>query len=563
MNRKKMQKFLFMAVVASSMLYSCSQSEEEVVAITASPTVSFSEEDMVYEVKINKTITIEPQLTDVVDGFFVWNYNGKIVGRDSVYEFSSSELGQHFLTFTVEAANGSCTEEIRVDVLETTPPVIYLPLETGYIRATENRETEIIPTYKYCDEETTYAWYIDGEFIADTETITVNYSDLNDYSIRLDVANEDGFTRSEAILRISEVPSLAFDFDQDSYYVAVGSSIVLAPYVSYNDDSTTYSWSVDGTTQSSTTKFLTFTPSAVGSYTVKISGTSDENSASSEVTIKCVEAIDYSRAITAESSNNVTVYEFTAAPGQYTNTAYSSNGATTAEEAAAYAESRFNAGSLVSLGGWGGYVIAGFDHSIQNVDGAKDLWVGGNAFTTSNEPAIVWVMQDVNGDGLPNDIWYELKGSEYGQEGTVQDYVITYYKGETGENIRWTDNCGDAGTVDVNSFYSQNYFPYWITEESYTIMGTKIKSRTEDMSSSTGSEYWSNSAFEWGYADNAGSDYANSGTEFELDNAVNRDGTPANLTHIDFVKVQAAVNAKAGSLGEVSPEVTGFANLNL
>lgn len=23
-------------------------------------------------------------------------------------------------------------------------------------------------------------------------------------------------------------------------------------------------------------------------------------------------------------------------------------------------------------------------------------------------------MQDVNGDGLPNDEWYELKGSEYG-----------------------------------------------------------------------------------------------------------------------------------------------------
>ena len=27
--------------------------------------------------------------------------------------------------------------------------------------------------------------------------------------------------------------------------------------------------------------------------------------------------------------------------------------------------------------------------------------IKGNAFDSSNEPGIVWVMQDVNGDGLP------------------------------------------------------------------------------------------------------------------------------------------------------------------
>ena len=41
--------------------------------------------------------------------------------------------------------------------------------------------------------------------------------------------------------------------------------------------------------------------------------------------------------------------------------------------------------------------------------------IQGNAFDSSNEPGIVWVMQDVNGNGLPDDEWYELRGSETGE----------------------------------------------------------------------------------------------------------------------------------------------------
>ena len=83
----------------------------------------------------------------------------------------------------------------------------------------------------------------------------------------------------------------------------------------------------------------------------------------------------------------------------------------------------------VSLGSFGGYVIVGFDHSIPN-KGGYDFAIQGNAFLSdqggSNEPGIVWVMQDVNGNGLPDDEWYELKGSETGNGSTIQDYEVTY-----------------------------------------------------------------------------------------------------------------------------------------
>ena len=39
-----------------------------------------------------------------------------------------------------------------------------------------------------------------------------------------------------------------------------------------------------------------------------------------------------------------------------------------------------NQRSLVTLGGWGGYITVGFDHTILNVPGKRDFRVLGNAF---------------------------------------------------------------------------------------------------------------------------------------------------------------------------------------
>ena len=55
----------------------------------------------------------------------------------------------------------------------------------------------------------------------------------------------------------------------------------------------------------------------------------------------------------------------------------------------------------LSLGAYGGYVVIGFDHSVENVPGEYDLILEGNAFAGSSEPGIVWVMQDENGMVYP------------------------------------------------------------------------------------------------------------------------------------------------------------------
>ena len=80
-----------------------------------------------------------------------------------------------------------------------------------------------------------------------------------------------------------------------------------------------------------------------------------------------------------------------------------------------------------------------FDHEVLNVAGEYDMKILGNGFYSatqkadeplggSSEPGIVMVSRDDNGNGLPDDEWYELAGSEETNEKTLFNYSITYYR---------------------------------------------------------------------------------------------------------------------------------------
>lgn len=281
---------------------------------------------------------------------------------------------------------------------------------------------------------------------------------------------------------------------------------------------------------------------------------------------------DHYRAKTETSvAEQTIVFEYTPAPGQFINetkTGGFDGTQTTPEAAAAYATQRMKDGIWVSLGGFGGYIVVGFDHSIDNT-GGYDFGIMGNSFKGSSEPGIVWVMQDQNGNGLPDETWYELAGSETGKPETIQNYSVTYYRpSEPQKPVQWTDCEGNSGQIDYWKQYHRQdyYYPLWIEEDSYTLTGTCLKARNYDTSGK--GTYWVNEEYDWGYVDNfspidrlTNSDNANADANanyFKISNAIDKDGNPVNLKYIDFVKVQVAVNAKSGWLGEVSTEVFGF-----
>lgn len=254
------------------------------------------------------------------------------------------------------------------------------------------------------------------------------------------------------------------------------------------------------------------------------------------------------------------VIEYLPAPGQFINETVSGfNDITSMDEACQQAENRLSEGLYVSLGSWGGYITVRFDEPVLN-SGGYDFAISSNSFDTSNEPGIVWVMQDSNGNRLADDTWYELKGSYFGQEGYERNYWVKYTRPEEEDQpTPWEDSNGETGYVNwMGNYHDQPfYYPNWVSEESYTLYGSRLPIRATQ-NPVTG--IWTNDPFEWGYADNLGEDWAEDGyqNQFMISNAVDEDNNPVDLSSINFVKVQTAINGESGWLGENSTEVTGF-----
>ena len=283
----------------------------------------------------------------------------------------------------------------------------------------------------------------------------------------------------------------------------------------------------------------------------------------------------YVRTDTPLSRYAAEVFEYTPAPGQYINdpqTGGMPSDMTDPDEAARWAAERLEKKLFVSLGAFGGFITVGFDHEVLNSRGDYDFAIFGNAFLDatgsggSSEPGIVYVMEDANSNGFPDDTWYELRGSDWDEPSTIHGYSVTYFRPSApGQPVEWRDEFGNTGTIGyLKAFHKQDYYyPAWIKEDSYTLTGTRLASRTQ-CDPETG--FWVNLPFPWGYADNMGEDSTAldgmpQANRFRISDAVDEEGNPVELRSISFVKVQTGVLAQAGPLGEVSTEILGFYDL--
>lgn len=531
------------------------------------PVISFDNGSGIYTVKVMKSITITPVVTDAIEPVYTWkDEKGKIVCTDLSYTYSPKAEGEIFFKFRVDAKNGAAEEELRVDVVEKMiPSVSLIPTYSTYIGKEVTLESSVNFT-----EGATYEWAsIDAkgevkETVGTKNTYTFTPAEEGQFSFKLTVTNEDGSGNASTSVLVSPAPVMNIIFDSKQITVPKGRAACVAPVITDATADATYVWELDGVMQQGETgPTFTFTPPAAGSYLVKVTGTDGDMVKSATQTVECLPSDEakYYRAPDADSSDSkVKVYNLRPAPGQF----IAQISGQTEAEACRYAETRMNVqNNYVSLGAWGGYIIVGLDHSIYNKptvngNGGYDFSIVGNPFDGSSEPGIVYVMQDENGDGLPNDTWYELRGSETGKPKTYQNYKVTYYRPPTHNMpLQWIDNRGNSGSINLNP-----KFPLWIKENNYSLQGTRLERNTTQSGG-----IWRNESYPWGYADNWGEDIlaegdnhdaAPVGNAFKIENAMYPDGTPVKLQYIDFIKVQTGIQSVAGVIGELSTEVFGF-----
>lgn len=205
------------------------------------------------------------------------------------------------------------------------------------------------------------------------------------------------------------------------------------------------------------------------------------------------------------------------------------------------------------LGGWGGYAVFGFDHTIANLPDSLDF-----AFSRNDAGellSIVYVAYDKNKNGMPDaDEWYEIKGSLYGTDKETKDYEITvdnptFIYDQLVATVDWKDNNGNSGTITEMYADANNrggFFPGF----------TKIEDGHKPL------EGWEYPVVRKGKligvenTEEGGNGYFPNTYDYDIDWAVDESGKEVHLPGIDFIKVQVAMFApesylKGGSLAGI------------
>lgn len=143
----------------------------------------------------------------------------------------------------------------------------------------------------------------------------------------------------------------------------------------------------------------------------------------------------------AESPFATRLVEFSPAPGQFVNDPLYNDPQDALGPPEGFGLSNGNNVSVVSLGGFGGYIVLGFDDTIlddpRNPFGL-DAIVFGNAFYVGNasrhwaECATIEISLDVNGNALADDAWYLIPGSH------IDDPPLA-----------WTGRTWDSNVIDA------------------------------------------------------------------------------------------------------------------
>ena len=370
-----------------------------------------------------------------------------------------------------------------------------------------------------------------------------------------------------------EIPMVNLGID-DVYYIPRMQKLDLHPALTGEK----YEWYVDGELVSKSKDYI-FLEYKEGTYNLELKILDPNTPYDFSFTINVLhEEVEYSPYISK-------VYEYCPAPGQFINEMPRYEEGDTYETILQKAEESISGTNdiMISLGGYGGYVTFGFDHTVINIPGEKDFRIWGNAFYEllnpdqrggSAEPGIVMVSYDTNCNGLPDDEWYELAGSEYYKAETRHNYTITYWRPDPDRipeeddsgflddinYIPWSDSDGASGHMAKNTFHNQSYYPLWIKADNISFTGTRLAPNGIDLSG-TG-RYYVLYAYDWGYVDNHPNEYDELNS-FDISWAVDSEGNKVHLPGVDFVRVYTGLNQYCGWLGETSTELSRAQDLHI
>ena len=433
------------------------------------PKIILDNETGIYTVKYGREIVVKPSYEHAEKATYCWTMEGEVLGISPSLSFSQQEVGEYYVTLKVTTEYGSDEEEIRIDVVELEIPTVSIA-GNKKVTVTVGAEVLLNATVRETSLPTKFAWTVNDVIVSNEHNYTFIAKEIGNYIVKATAKNDDGAHSDMVEVEVVNPEDIPFTWDFAKYKLhnVVGRKLLISPLPSNMVYDVKYSWNVqENESMTDSTSDFVFISDKAGVYHINAVATKDDGDNPISITrnfeVTVYEEKEFYRPKNGASQADWNkVFEYTPAPGQFINelkTGGFDASHNNPEAAITYAEGRLSEGKWISLGGFGGYLVVGFDHSIDN-NRSYNLGVVGNAFDGSSEPGIVWVMQDENGNGYPDDTWYELAGSETGKFETYRDYAVTYYRPSgIGMPVQWTDNYGNNGEIDyLVQYHDQDYY---------------------------------------------------------------------------------------------------------
>lgn len=544
-------------------------------------------------------LKLEPEVTNDNESVYEWRVDGKKAATTLSYIFHPTSAGTYRLIFKAENQGGMAIQEITVTVIAKGEAPVITGIEDKYT-ITVGTDLKLSPVI-ISDTKITYSWTLGKNEVASTADYQFNTSVPGKYTLLLKAINQGGSSEKTISIAVSPKPAIV---ETETYTILT----LTAP--EYISEETAVTWKVAKAPTElyrfsyTDTKAPLFATTQEGEYDMIVS----DGEVDSEIRIAVKKKTGKQSAYIAK------VFDYLPAPGQFVNKLPDYQPGDTHEDMVRKANEWLVGEDawMITLGGWGGYVTLGFDHTIVNVSGRRDFRINGNAFGSamgrpnapfggSCEPGIIMVAYDRNKNGKPDDDeWYEIKGSsnfsaenepwfafarENGNDTRVfRDYEMTYHKPgkedpETAAEpdnplafvsiqnyIRWEDNKNNSGYKVKNIYHQQSYYPAWVNQDQLTFKGIRLPENGINEGKfvpgiNEGNVYFVLYGFRYGYADN----YPNieNGSAIDIDWAIDKEGNKAGLPGIDFVKIYNGVNQENGWIGESSTEVERSEDLHM
>jgi hypothetical protein len=291
-----------------------------------------------------------------------------------------------------------------------------------------------------------------------------------------------------------------------------------------------------------------------------------------------------------ESPFATKVLEFAPAPGQFVNYPEFSDPGRALGPPSGGGTSAPNNTSVVSLGGFGGYIVLGFDHTV--VDDplnpfGMDAIVFGNAYWVSGNPNRHWaecatieISLDENENGLADDTWYLIPGSHIIDP--PSQFVIEQWDDDIKDERYPPDDeswipAGYSGTWETEAFAlpaalfgadavvnplagSANEGIFGYAEYSPTLfLGDLDADNVVDDPEITAEEFYTtpDDPRKTGMTTRSGG-----GDAFDIAWAIDPiSGAPAELSGFDFIRLTSAVDSVSPTFGEKSAEIDAVADV--